>query len=147
MTPPLRVLVAATSLLVSVGACFATDSTTGMGGGQAPAELAIQPALIPSPADGGAEPINRIRAVATRVPDHAVLGQTVIDVSPTADSWSVDLTVTQSGEEETTVVVFVYLIHVEGGVESVQFSGRSDPILLVPGEMISPDIPIVRGPV
>ena len=147
MKPPLRVLVAATSLLVSVGACFATDSTTGMGGGQAPAELAIQPALIPSPADGGAEPINRIRAVATRVPDHAVLGQTVIDVSPTADSWSVDLTVTQSGEEETTVVVFLYLIHVEGGVESVQFSGRSDPILLVPGEMISPDIPIVRGPV
>jgi hypothetical protein len=147
MKPPLRVLVAATSLLVSVGACFATDSTTGMGGGQAPAELAIQPALIPSPADGGAEPINRIRAVAARVPDHAVLGQTVIDVSPTADSWSVDLTVTQSGEEETTVVVFLYLIHVEGGVESVQFSGRSDPILLIPGEMISPDIPIVRGPV
>jgi hypothetical protein len=46
--------------------------------------------------------------VATRVPDHAVIGQTVIDVSPTADSWSVDLTVMQSGEEETTVVVFLY---------------------------------------
>jgi hypothetical protein len=143
--PPLRVIIAATGLMLSVGACFATDSPTGTGG-EGSTELAIQPALIASPADAGAAPINRIRAVATRVDDNAVLGQTVLDVSPSAVSWTVVLSVRTAGES-TTVVVLIYLIHVEGGVETVQFSGRSDPIELADGEAVSPDIPLVRGPI
>jgi hypothetical protein len=141
--PPLRVSLAATSLMLSVGACFATDSSTGTEGGTA--EFAVQAALLASPADAGAAPINRIRAVATRVDDDLLLGQTVLDVSPSADSWTVVMSVRSA--EGTAAVVAVYLIHVEGGVETVEFSGRSAPVQLVAGEVIAPEITLVRGPI
>jgi hypothetical protein len=56
------------------------------------------------------------------------------------------LTVPELGEG-VEVVVYVYLINVQNGQESVQFSGRTDPITLRPGEVVTPDIPIVRGPI
>ncbi|MGD8287374.1 MAG: putative Ig domain-containing protein, partial [Gemmatimonadota bacterium] len=131
------------SLTVMVGSCVGSDSLTGTGG---EAALGIQPALIPTPADGDALPINRIRISVARVPDGLLVGQSTVAVEPTDDSWSVDVSVPEPFSA-TTVRVFVWLLNVASdGTESVQFSGRSDPMELVPGEALEPDVPIVRGP-
>jgi len=103
-----RAVRAYSAVALWAAACVGTDSSTGWPGDDASATLAVQPALIPSPADGSALPINRIRAVTTRVPDQSVLDVTVQDVSPTAASWEMVLSVPAS-EDETVVIVFLYL--------------------------------------
>jgi hypothetical protein len=70
--------------LLLVGSCVGGERATGPD--RAELALTIQPALIPSAADGSALPIHRIRAVAARQPDGAVLRELSLDVSPTAPS-------------------------------------------------------------
>lgn len=128
--------------LILVSCSPALDSPTQPYGGS---EVFVQPALIPSAADGTALPITRIRTVTTEADAGTLLSEDVQEVSPTADEW--EITVTLPGHTEVTVVVLLYLIHVdENGSELVQFSGRTDPILVRAGEPVTPDIPIVRGP-
>lgn len=139
-----RSLPALLSLTVVVGSCVGNESPTGTGG---EAALDIQPALIATPADGDALPINRIRVSAARISDGLLVAERVTDVSPTDASWTLDVDV-PAPYASSTVYVFVWLVHVASdGTEAVQFSGRSDAIELVPGEALAPDIPIVRGPV
>lgn len=127
-----------------VGSCVGTESPTGTG---SEAALGVQPALIPTPADADALPINRIRVLVARVSDGVLVSQSAADVTATDPSWTVDVTVPEP-YSTSTVYVFAWLLNVAGDdTESVQFSGRSDAIELVPGEELSPDIPIVRGPV
>lgn len=143
-TSPL--LLSALSLALLVAACFGSDSATGVPGADGLVGLAIQPALIQSAADGDALPINRIRTVTTRVSDNTVLDDKTVQVDPGATSWDLVLRIRDSGDE-TVVVIFLYLMNASGdGPASVEFSGRSEPITLVAGEVISPDIPFVRGP-
>lgn len=67
--------------------------------------IAVQPALIPSPADGSAPPINRIRTTAVRVSDRAVLREQRFDVSPASPSWALDIDV-PVGRSPIDVVIF-----------------------------------------
>lgn len=107
--------------------------------------IQLQPALIPSAADGSALPINRIRTVTTEASAGTVLSEDSFDVSPTAEEWEIEVTL--PGFTEVTVVVVLYLMHVdETGNELVQFSGRSDPLTVRVGEPATPDVPFVRGP-
>lgn len=131
------------ALTVVASGCFVSETVSI--DTSSPLGLAIQPALIPSAADGSALPINRIRTSTIREGDGALLGETVQDVSPSAEEWEV--VIPPLGVGEVTVVVLLYLINVDGnGDEAVQFSGRSDPIAVVPGVEASPEVPFVRGP-
>ncbi|MGE0161337.1 MAG: beta strand repeat-containing protein [Gemmatimonadales bacterium] len=130
-------------LLVS---CVSREGPTGPGG-EALIGLALQPALIPSAADGTALPVNRVRAVVTRTSDSAVLADLRFDVSPSDATWALDLAV-PAGDQATEVVVLLYLLNVAtDGTEAVQFSGRSAPLSLASGTVApNVDVDIVRGP-
>lgn len=107
--------------------------------------VALNLSLIPSAADGDALPIHRIRVVTLRYEDGAVLDETVQEVSPSDAEWEVLVSV--SPPVYGTIELLLYLIHVsDSGSEAVQFSGRTGPVELVQGEQLSPDVPIVRGP-
>lgn len=141
LRPP---IVATLSLLFFLTACSAGD-------GPVDSALAFQSfsprlALIESPSNAAALPINRIGLVASRVDDGAVLHEASVDVDPSAPEWAVDVTI--PGAEGVVVHVYVSLVHVTGdGVEFVQFSGRTGPITIASGESALPDVPIVRGPI
>src|SRR5690242_11250402 len=61
------------------------------GGGNA--GIAMQPTIIPSPANGSALPINRVRMTAVRTADGTVLGESFFDVDPNQASWTLALDV------------------------------------------------------
>jgi len=115
-------------------------------GGEAVLSLTLQPALIPSPANGSALPISRIRTVVTRASDGALLREQRFDVSPTATSWPLDVEV-PAGGASVDVVLYIYLLNVAtDGTEAVQFSGRSPTISVTAGATITGvDVDIVRG--
>lgn len=141
--PPKVVVALLATTLVS---CALDQSPTLPAEGGPTVGVAIQPALIPSAADADALPINRIRASAARYPEGAVLTETVMDVSPSAPTWEVLLSVPGSGDGGL-FVLYLYLINVAGdGSESVQFSGRTDPLEISAGVVLEPDVPLVRGP-
>lgn len=128
---------------VDGGAPFGPD-----GAGGTLVSLPLQATLVPTPADSSARPINRIRAVAERVPDGQVLGSTMVDVSPADESWEVglEIPITAPGVQ---VTVLLQLIHVDAsGAESVEFSGRTAPIVLAPTTQPQQPVAIsvVRGP-
>lgn len=130
---------------VLVASCDSRSGPTDIDG--APVGIAINPALIPSAADDGALPINRIRATAVRVSDDVVVGESVVDVAPTDASWTVSLDV-RLATSPTEVRVYVLLLHVEGSSESVQFSGLVQSLSVEAGQAVQvADLPIVRGPV
>jgi len=142
-----RKIVAVFASAILIGSCVGTEAPTGVGVEDVQLTIPINPALVPSPADGGALPINRIRARVSRVSDNTQLGSISVDVTPTAEEWTVtvDARVRAGGD---TVSVYVHLIHVEGDVETIEFSGVVGPLGLTPGEIAeAADIPIVRGPV
>lgn len=127
--------------------CVGRDTPTDVSGDVPRIGLGLQPALIPSAADGSALPVNRVRAVVTRTSDNAVLADVLFEVSATDAAWSLDVPVPVS-DQATEVVVLLYLLNVDGtGVEAVQFSGRSAPLSLSSG-MVAPnvDVDLVRGP-
>ncbi|MBM4182749.1 MAG: hypothetical protein FJ207_00830 [Gemmatimonadetes bacterium] len=126
--------------------CLGRYAPTGVRG-DGLATLAISPALIPSPADATALPVNHIRMVAARVSDGTVLGTTTVDVDPAAPNWTLSLDV-RLPTPSVDVTLTVSLINVGlGGVESIQFSGVVTPLTLTEGgPTVQPQVPIVRGP-
>jgi hypothetical protein len=142
----LRTLLALTTAACAVVSCVGGDHPTDEGGA-AIARVALQPALIPSPADGSALPVNRVRTVVARDADGAVLREQRFDVSPTATTWALDIEI-PTGRDPVVVVVYLYLLNVAtDGTETVQFSGRTPPTTVTAGEQISGvDADIVRGP-
>ena len=80
-------------ILLMIGSCVSSDSSTGIDDATIPAGIVVQPAIIESPANASALPINQIRAVTARVPDNIVLGDTTITVDPNASEWDVTLDV------------------------------------------------------
>jgi hypothetical protein len=139
---PLALLAAA----IAVASCLGGDSPTDEGG-SATAQVVLQPALIPSPADGSALPVNRIRTRVVREADGVLLREQQFDVSPSATSWAIDVDV-PAGDEPTVVVIYLALLNVAtDGTESVQFSGRTPPTSVIAGEQLTGvDADLVRGP-
>ena len=143
-SPRAHLLVPLTALLV-VGSCVGGEDPTGVR--VAEVAVALQPALIPSAADAGALPVNRIRAVVSRQPDGVLLREQRFDVLPTAASWTIDVNVPVTGGS-VDVIVYLYLLHVDAvGAEAVQFSGRTDTLTVSVGTRIAGvDADVVRGP-
>jgi Bacterial Ig-like domain len=131
--------------LFTVGSCTGDSATTGPSTDGPSVSVAPQLALIPSAGDATALPVNRIRSVTARTDDGAVLDETSTEVSPTDDVWELSLSI--PGQDGVSVVVYVYLLNVsETGAETVQFSGRTDPITLGGDAALTPDVVLVRGP-
>lgn len=139
------VFIALLGTVLLVGSCVG-DGPTDLGE-NALVGLRIQPALIPSPADASALPIQRIRTGITSHPGGAVLRESSFDVSPSAASWSIDV-LAPASQQPTDVVLYLYLIHVANdGTESVQFSGRTLPFSVTAGTTLTNlNVDIVRGP-
>ncbi len=131
-----------TLLLATLVSCRADSPTAGPS--RVDVAVGLRPSLIPSPSNGTALPINRIRAAALRESDEEVVGTAVMDVSPAAESWTVDLSV--DAGLPVSVFVTLELVNVDGeGTEEVQFSGRAGPFL-IGSAPLAPDVPIARGP-
>ena len=101
-----RILAALSAVLLLIGSCVHGDAPLGPEGLPGlSVSLPLQATLIPSAGDSAARPVNRIRASAERVPDGVVLATTVLDVSPSDDSWEVSLEVPLAGPQVQVVVV------------------------------------------
>lgn len=138
--PPLALL----GLLI-IGSCVQSESPTLVGDPVAIA-IPLSPAVLPSPADAGALPVDRIRVRATRVADGVVVGSEVTDVSPTASEWEIGLTVTATSNP-VDVQVFIELLNTSAGSETVQFSGIAGPFAVSSGQTVEAlDVDLVRGP-
>ena len=129
-----------------IGSCVGSDGPTDPSD-SAIVSIAVQPALIPSPADGNALPIHRIRTTAARASGGGVLREQSFDVSPTDASWTLDIEVPAS-RTPVDVVLYMYLNHIAtDGTESTQFSGRSLPVAATAGvTLTNVNVDIVRGP-
>lgn len=138
--PALVPLALAGALLVS--GCVVADSPTA-------ASDALPRAALLIPGGGTllsaeALPINRIRAVATRPADGAVLDDAVFDVDPAATEWEIEVAVPPSAG--LAIWVTVELIHLAAdGSETVEFSGRI-LVSLGDGEPMVPELTLARGP-
>ena len=109
--------------------------------------LPISAAVLPQGADAVLPTISRIRAVARVVPSGIVLGSVVLDVSPGAESWSVEIPVDLGSLPSATVEVTFELISVSpSGQETVEFAGKTEPTLVRAGSDNAPvTLPLVRG--
>ncbi len=143
-TPP-RPIFALFLAVALIGSCVGGEDPIGVR--TVEVGIALQPALIPSAADGTALPVNRIRAVVARQPDGVVLRDQRFTVAPTAASWTLEVGVPVPGET-LEVIVYLYLLNVDdAGVETVQFSGRTDPITVEAGaRLANVEADVVRGP-
>lgn len=132
--------------LLLASACVSDHSPTGVASPDG-AGIHLQPALIASPADGSALPVNRVRAVAVAAPGSAVLAETTLEVDPAQSAWTVELRVPLTSSP-TDAIVRLYLVHEEsGGTQTVEFSGQTDIVSLVGGQTTEPtDVTLVRGP-
>ena len=132
--------------LLLASACVSDRSPTGVASPDG-AGIRLQPALIASPADRSALPVNRVRAVAVAAPGSAVLAETTLEVDPAQSAWTVDLRVPLTSSP-TDAIVRLYLVHeASGGVQTVEFSGQTDIVSLVGGQTTEPtDVTLVRGP-
>lgn len=127
--------------------CVRVDDPTGLGQ-SGDVLLPIQPALIPSPADAGADPIDRIRIWATRVSDGVTIGENEVDVDPGAEEWPIELSVTAPPDPGVEVRLWVLLLSTQSESEEVQFSGIAGPVTVSSGQLLdSLDVPIIRGPI
>lgn len=92
------------------------------------------------------DPINRIRLTARNQSTGEVVGSLVTDVDPNAQDWNLALDITLNSQIE--IVVTIELINVVGGVESVQWSGRTNPISVAPAQPTQTTTPVTlyQGP-
>ncbi|MEQ1857951.1 MAG: Ig-like domain-containing protein, partial [Longimicrobiales bacterium] len=142
----IRALIGSAASALLIGSCVGNDGPLDPGE-SALVAIALQPALIPSPADGTALPVNRIRTTAARSADGVVLREQRFEVSPTAASWTLDIEVPATATP-VDVVLYMYLNNVAtDGTETTQFSGRSLPFAATAGvTLTNVDVDIVRGP-
>lgn len=108
---------------------------------------------VPPPAEliGAGEtapPVQRVRLTGRLAGTSVVVGSAVVDVDPSLSMWTVALEVRIPPGVAPAVEVLVELISVVGGVERVEWSGKTDPIRIPPsgrGEAV--EVTLVRGPV
>ncbi|MFC1575693.1 Ig-like domain-containing protein, partial [Gemmatimonadota bacterium] len=111
------------------------------------ARLALNPVFNAALTTEGSAPINRIRITATLEGTDSILGQIVLDVDPNAQDWTVDVDVLVPTGPDPRVVLSIELINVTGGVETVEWSGRTPPFTVAAGSIREvTNVGIVRGP-
>ncbi len=139
--PPTPVLPALAGLVLLAG-CVVSDSPTAAGEARPVAAVVIPAGGLVLSAE--AQPINRIRAVTTRLSDGALLDEATFEVDPAATEWEIELSVPSAADGQMWVTI--QLIHVAAdGSETVEFSGRI-LVSLDEGEPVVPDLVLGRGP-
>lgn len=138
-------LISLTMLLSCVGGESPTDTT-----GRVPtASLSIVP-VFPSQAQAlgvEAAPINTIRLTVLQIPGETVVASTVLAADPNASQWDVSIEVPLSSDAGVQYVVEIELVNTQDGVETVQWSGRTQPLALTPGVSNAVrKVGVVRGP-
>ena len=148
MTRPPARLLALVFFAVLIGSCRKTDAPRDPIDPTGPVSLSvpISPVLLPSPANDGAAPVDRLEVTIVTLPDSALLGTITASATPGSTDWDVNVT----GSTEATslqVAVTVSLISTSGGTPTVQFSGFVSPVSISASGTIAPiEIPLVRGP-
>jgi uncharacterized protein YjdB len=113
-----------------------------------PALLELRPFYSTALAPGApaVRPINRIRLTATSQAGTDTLVSVLRDVSPDASEWTLSLEVPVTGSA-VTIVVIMELLHVAGGVETIEWSGRTAPITVTPARTHqAAPVELFRGP-
>lgn len=133
--------------LIVLASCVGGDSPVGLAEIEPALTLSIQTSLLPKPVESSPATVNRIRAQVERLPEGTILGSTVQDVSSGAGSWEISLEVDMPEGPSQVVVSFQLIFVDENGNEVIQYSGRTEPFTLSPGESANPAAAqIVRGP-
>lgn len=92
-------------------------------------------------------PITRIRLTAKQTPGGTIIETETVAVPADAEEWRLDFGIPVPSGPDIQVLVTIELLSVEGGVETVQWSGVAGPFTLTPGPLGGPtQVPIVRGP-
>ncbi len=129
------------------GSCADAPSGVDLPGGGVATSLALAPRINPALASSEDAPIHRIRLTAEVAQTGQEVGQGIQDVDPGASQWTVRLDVRVPAGSEPVVLVVVELINVTNGVESVEWSGETPPIVITPrGQSAVPAVDLVRGP-
>lgn len=143
-------LVVPTSFLLASLAVGCTDGDTPMTPSARTADMAVRP-IFPTLSAAGARAmeevsINRIRLTVHDGETGDVLGQVVSDVDAEADSW--ELAISVDIEHSSQVVVFVEMIHVVDGLETVVWSGEAGPYPVNRfTDYVIQEIALVLGPI
>jgi uncharacterized protein YjdB len=112
-----------------------------------PIQLAVLPKISSHLPTAGSQPINRIRLTAFLVETGEVIGEHVEDVDPGSESWTLKFEANVPELENPHFFVLVELINVSGGLESVEWSGRSQELPLTTGTIPEiREVAVVRGP-
>ena len=140
---------AAACLLASVLILSCTDSgsPSRIDSGMGTISMAVSPVFPTGAESSDVADISRIRITVLRLSDRAVVDLHVEDVDPGASQWTLGLDIPVP-EGDARVVLVIELISVTDGRETVEWSGETAPITLVPGQATaSQEVEVVRGPV
>ena len=110
------------------------------------AVVSLRPDYVLAPgmiADG--RPINRIRLIARNEATDAIVDTMKVDVNPDQPSWTLAFQLPILSAS-LRVIISIELINVTNGIETVEWSGRTGPILLTPNGATAEDVPVYRGP-
>ncbi len=108
--------------------------------------LVILNPVVPPVRAPALETVNRLRVTALRSDTDFVLGRTVMDVDPALSEWQVSLDLEIESSAAVAIRLEMELIHMEGGAETVLWSGRTGSFAVQPGQAVrAPDTPLFRG--
>ena len=131
----------------SLGSCVDGPSPMELPQDGAVAQFAMVADFTRALATEGAAPIHRIRITARVVGTGEVVGQVVQEVNPADPDWTIEISVSIPTGPNPQVILTVELINVEGGVETVEWSGETGSIPLQAATTpTTQSVSVVRGP-
>ncbi len=113
------------------------------------AQLVLSPVFAVETGSGQPLPINAIRVTALLTPGDEVLKRQTFPVDPSSSEWTLSLEVPYSSElQDPRFYTVMELLNVSGGVETVEWSGRSRVMELSSLSQLEVQaVEVVRGPV
>ena len=126
--PPVALLFL--TLLLS---CVGGESPTDTPDRAHTASFSVIPVFPPQVQRLEGAPVNTIRLTVLQIPGETVVATNVTAADPNASQWEVAVEVPLSSDPSARYVLEVELINTQDGVETVQWSGRTEPLTLTPG--------------
>jgi len=131
----------------SLGSCVDGPSPMELPQDGTVAQFALVTDFTRALATEGAAPINRIRITARVVGTGEVVGQVVQEVNSADPDWTIEISVSIPTGPNPQVILTVELINVDGGVETVEWSGETASIPLQAATTpTTQTVTVVRGP-
>ncbi|MGW8265657.1 MAG: Ig-like domain-containing protein [Longimicrobiales bacterium] len=109
--------------------------------------VTVSPAGLEDLAPEGTGSIEGIRLTVEEFGTGTFLGRQTFDVYSQAQEWTLDFSLAISPGSEVSISLSVELLSFDGGVETVEWSGRVSPVTLQVGSpTVVQEVPLVRGP-